>query len=61
MPEVHQSWTISTWAERVAMQRKVGCDGMIIYRIGDLDPAVAAFFGKGPYYTHSEFPKPLVK
>ncbi len=61
MPEVHQSWTISTWAARVAMQRKVGCDGMIIYRIGDLDPAVASFFGKGPYYTRSEFPKPLVK
>jgi uncharacterized lipoprotein YddW (UPF0748 family) len=61
MPQVHQSWTISTWAERVAIQRRVGCDGMIIYRIADLDPAVAAFFGKGPYYVHSRFPDPMAK
>jgi hypothetical protein len=61
MPEVHQSWTISTWAARVAAQRRVGCDGIIVYRIGDLDPAVAAFFGNGPFHNRSQFPKPLAK
>ena len=56
MPEVHEAWTISTWAERVALQRKVGCDGLIIYRMSGFDPAVAAFFGKGPFYGHAAFP-----
>ena len=59
MPPVHRSWTISTWAKRVAVQRRVGCDGIIIYRIGDLDPAVAAFFGKGPFHSKAAFPQPL--
>jgi len=61
MPDVHESWTISTWAQRVAIQRRVGCDGMIIYRIADLDPAIVAFFGNGPYYVHSHFPDPVAK
>jgi len=59
MPDVHGSWTISTWAKRVAIQRKVGCDGIIIYRIADIDPAVAAFFGNGPFYGKVDFPEPL--
>ena len=58
MPHVHQSWTISQWAKRVAIQRKIGCDGIIIYRIGDLDPAVAAFFGRGPFHGGADFPTP---
>ena len=58
MPHVHQSWTISQWAKRVAIQRTVGCDGIIIYRIGDLDPAVAAFFGRGPFHGGADFPMP---
>lgn len=57
MPDVHQSWTLSTWAERVAIQRQAGADGIIIYRIGDLDPAVAAFFGQGPFYGKAAFPE----
>jgi uncharacterized lipoprotein YddW (UPF0748 family) len=61
MPDLHQSWTISEWASRVAIQRKTGCDGMIIYRIAELDPAVAAFFGKGPYFGNAQFPEPLHK
>ena len=61
MPEVHQRWTISTWANRVAIRRKTGCDGLIIYRIAELDPAVAAFFGKGPYFGKAQFPEPLNK
>ncbi len=59
MPELHKSRTISEWAAHVAMQRKVGCDGMIVYRMGGLDPAVAAFFGNGPFRTKSRFPEPL--
>lgn len=59
MPDVHGSWTISTWAQRVAIQRKIGCDGIIIYRIADIDPAIASFFGKGPFYGKVDFPKPL--
>lgn len=59
MPDTHGSWPISTWAERVAIQRKIGCDGIIIYRIADIDPAVASFFGKGPFYRETEFPPPL--
>lgn len=56
MPQLHQTWTISRWAERVAIQRRVGCDGIIIYRMSGFDPAVAAFFGKGPFYTKAQFP-----
>ena len=59
MPELHRTWTISEWAQRVAIQRKAGADGMIIYRIGEFDTAVAAFFGKGPFYTDAAFPEPL--
>lgn len=58
MPNVHQTWTISEWARRVAVQRRIGCDGIIIYRFGDFDDAVAAFFGKGPFYAQSTFPDP---
>ena len=61
MPEVHQAWTISTWAERVANQRAIGGDGIIIYRMNGFDPAVGAFFGKGPFYGKSKFPEPISK
>jgi uncharacterized lipoprotein YddW (UPF0748 family) len=60
MPNVHQSRTISQWAHHVAVQRKIGGDGIIIYRIGDIDRGVAAFFGNGPFYAKAEFP-PLRK
>jgi hypothetical protein len=56
MPHVHQTWTISDWAHRVAVQRRIGCDGIIIYRIGEFDHAVAAFFGKGPFHGQATFP-----
>lgn len=56
MPDVHASWTISTWANRVAIQRKAGSGGMILYRIAELDPAVASFFGNGPYFGQAAFP-----
>jgi len=56
MPEVHRQWTLSTWAHRVAVQRRHRADGIIIYRIGDLDEAVAAFFGNGPFYHDATFP-----
>jgi uncharacterized lipoprotein YddW (UPF0748 family) len=59
MPEVHQAWTISKWAERVALQRKIGCDGIIIYRMDGFDPAVAAFFGNGPFHGTAKFPEPV--
>ena len=59
MPPVHQKWTISTWAERVALQRKIGCDGIIIYRMNGFDHAVGAFFGNGPFHTKAKFPEPL--
>ncbi len=59
MPDVHQSWTISTWAERVAIQRRMNADGIIIYRIADLDPAVAAFFGQGAFYGKAAFPESM--
>lgn len=58
MPDVHQAWSISTWAERIAIQRKMNADGIIVYRIGDLDPAVAAFLGNGPFYNMARFPEP---
>ena len=45
MPELHQARTISQWAQHVALQRRIGCDGMVVYRMGGLDQAVAAFFG----------------
>jgi hypothetical protein len=61
MPELHQAWPISKWAERVALQRKIGCDGIIIYRMGGFDPAVAAFFGKGPFHGTVKFPEPPKK
>lgn len=61
MPEVHESWPISRWAERVAIQRKNGCDGIIIYRMGGFDPAVAAFFGNGPFHAKTAFPESLKK
>ena len=56
MPHIQESWTISQWAKRVAIQREVGCDGIIIYRIAEFDPAVVAFFGKGPFYGNASFP-----
>ncbi|MEZ6193656.1 MAG: family 10 glycosylhydrolase [Phycisphaerales bacterium] len=59
MPELHRKWTISEWADRVAIQRRAGADGIIIYRIGEFDTAVAAFFGKGPFYSAAAFPEPL--
>jgi hypothetical protein len=59
MPELHQAWTISTWAKRIALARKTGCDGLIIYRSGGLDPAVAAFLGNGPFFSKATFPEPL--
>jgi uncharacterized lipoprotein YddW (UPF0748 family) len=58
MPELHRKWTISKWADRVAIQRQAGADGIIIYRIAEFDTAVAAFFGKGPFYQDATFPKP---
>lgn len=57
MPDVHSSWTISEWAKRVALQRQIGADGIVIYRIGDFDPAVAAFFGNGPFHHPATFPE----
>ena len=59
MPKVHRSWTLSEWARRVALQRKLGGDGIIIYRIAEFDTAVAAFFGKGPFYGKARFPDPI--
>jgi uncharacterized lipoprotein YddW (UPF0748 family) len=59
MPELHRKWTISQWAERVAIQRQAGADGIIIYRIAEFDTAVAAFFGKGPFNHDAVFPAPL--
>lgn len=61
MPEFHEQFTISQWAQRVALNRKIGCDGLIIYRMGGLDQAVAAFFGNGPFYEKTEFPSPTRK
>jgi len=58
MPEVHERWTISEWARRVEIQRKIGCDGIIVYRSDGFDPAVAEFFGKGPFFGSAEFPAP---
>lgn len=59
MPELHRKWTISKWADHVAIQRQAGADGIIIYRIAEFDTAVAAFFGKGPFYHDAVFPEPL--
>ncbi len=56
MPHIHERWTISTWARYVITQRKAGCDGIIIYRFGEFDPAVAAFFGNGVFNAKVEFP-----
>jgi uncharacterized lipoprotein YddW (UPF0748 family) len=61
MPDLHESRTISEWAKHVAMQRKIGGDGIIIYRMGGLDQGVAAFFGNGPFYAKSQFPPPPLK
>lgn len=58
MPELHQQRTISEWARHVAMQRKIGGDGIIIYRMGGLDQGIAAFFGKGPFANDATFPPP---
>ena len=58
MPELHQQRTISEWARHVAMQRQIGGDGIIIYRMGGLDQGVAAFFGNGPFANPAEFPPP---
>ncbi len=57
MPDVHRAWPISKWAEMVTLQRRAGADGIIIYRIGEFDPAVASFFGKGPFYGDAGFPE----
>lgn len=59
MPKVHRQWTISDWAQRVAKQREHHADGIIIYRIGEFDTAVAAFFGKGPFFGSASFPEPV--
>jgi hypothetical protein len=56
MPEVHSRWTLSTWAERIAMQRRMGCDGIIIYRMGDLDPVVVMFLGNAAFSNTAKFP-----
>jgi uncharacterized lipoprotein YddW (UPF0748 family) len=61
MPDLHEARTISEWAKHVALQRKIGGDGIIIYRMGGLDQGVAAFFGNGPFYAKSEFPAPPKK
>ena len=61
MPNVHRSWTISEWVKRVAIYRRLGTDGIIIYRNSDLDPAIAAFFGKGPFYQKASFPAPPLR
>lgn len=58
MPPIHEAWTISDWARRVAIANQVGGDGLIIYRIGNLDQGVAAFFGQGPFYSKATFPTP---
>jgi uncharacterized lipoprotein YddW (UPF0748 family) len=58
MPSLHESRTITEWADAVAAQRASGADGMIIYRMGGLDPAVAAFFGNGPFHGKAAFPEP---
>lgn len=56
MPEVHDAWPISRWAERLAAQRRAGVDGVIVYRMSGLDPAVAAFLGNGPFHERAAFP-----
>jgi uncharacterized lipoprotein YddW (UPF0748 family) len=61
MPPVHQAWTISDWAKRVALANKVGGDGLVLYRISDLDQGVAAFFGQGAFYSKATFPPPPEK
>jgi uncharacterized lipoprotein YddW (UPF0748 family) len=58
MPVRHETWTISDWARRIAFTQKYDLDGIIVYRIAELDPAVAAFFGKGPFYSKATFPEP---
>jgi uncharacterized lipoprotein YddW (UPF0748 family) len=57
MPVRHETWTISDWAKRFAFTGKYNPDGIIVYRIAELDPAVAAFFGKGPFYSDAKFPE----
>jgi hypothetical protein len=59
MPDVHQAWTISTWAARISLQHKAGGAGVVIYRIAELDPAVAAFLGNGPFANQAGFPSSL--
>lgn len=56
MPDLHRAWPISKWADLVATQRRAGADGIILYRIGEFDPAVASFFGNGAFYGKVEFP-----
>jgi uncharacterized lipoprotein YddW (UPF0748 family) len=58
MPDLHQQRTISEWARHVALQRRIGGDGIIIYRMGGLDQGVAAFFGNGPFNKPASFPPP---
>ena len=57
MPALHKYLTITEWAQTAAMQREVGCEGFVIYRIGDVDPAMVEFFGKGPFYGKTIFPE----
>lgn len=59
MPELHDAWPISRWAERLAAGRRAGADGVIVYRMGGLDPAVAAFLGNGPFHGNAAFPTTL--
>jgi len=59
MPRVQNSWTISEWARRIAVQRRIGCGGIAIYRVAELDPAVASFLGRGPFFNEAVFPETL--
>lgn len=59
MANIHDVWTISDWARYIAIQRQIGGDGIAIYRVGDLDHAVAAFLGNGPFGHKASYPEAL--
>jgi len=48
--------TITEWAEQVLLQRKIGCDGIIVFALNYMEPEVIDFFGKGPFYGNARFP-----
>lgn len=56
IPKVHDYWTLTTWAQRLALQRKLGVDGIIVFALDYMDPAMISFFGKGPFRNKAHFP-----